>query len=423
VRRHLFRQGNKLMFANWEYDLSGIEAVWLVGAGKAGAPMALAAAQIVDDSLKGGVVIVKEGHLWENPPGTPASFERVSFVEAGHPIPDERGVNGTRKLLELMEQVGLNDLVICLISGGGSALMTAPAPDVTINDLQTLTRHLLASGADISEINCLRKHLDEVKGGGLARRAAPANLLTLILSDVVGDPLDVIASGPTVPDSSTFDQAWDVLEKYNLLEDAPPAVVRRLEQGRSGILPETPKQGDPIFDRVQNVVVGSNHQATEAALIQASREGLHAILLTTRLQGEARTAGKRLASLAPYLNSARKDRGYSCLVAGGETTVTIRGEGLGGRNQELALGSVETLAGIPGIVLLSLATDGGDGPTGAAGAVVTGETYERALNLGLDPLAYLTHNDSYHFFLALDDLLITGPTLTNVNDLTFLFAF
>jgi hydroxypyruvate reductase len=300
-----------------------------------------------------------------------------------------------------------------------------------LDDLQDLTELLLASGASINEINSLRKHLDTVKGGGLARAAAPATVATLILSDVVGNPLDVIASGPTVPDSSTFADAFAVLERYALLERTPDSIVERLRAGMRGEVPDTPKADDPLFANAQHVLVGSNEQAATAALHAARAEGCHALLLTTRAQGEARVVGQLLGAIAREVATSGGTGGLAnspllrpaCLILGGETTVTLRGDGHGGRNQELALAAVGEMTGLEHTVLVTLATDGSDGPTDAAGAVVTGETLARAQALGLDPAAALANNDAYPFFDALGDLLRPGPTHTNVNDLALVFAW
>lgn len=420
VRRRLRRDGDRLFVEGRAYDLSRFRKVWVVGAGKAGAPMAKAVEGILGSRLSGGLVIVKHGHALQ----ARESSGRIRILEAGHPVPDLHGVQATRRLVDLIGGCRHDDLALCLISGGGSALLTYPVPEVTLAQLQQLTTDLLASGADIREINTLRKHLDLVKGGGLARLAAPAQTVTLVLSDVIGDPLDVIASGPTAPDPTTFGDALAVLEKYGLAGRTVPAILERLESGRRGETPETPKPGDPLFERVQVAVVGSNSQAARAALEQAGAEGMQALLLSTTMQGEARQAGRLLAALAQQLafDEARIKR-PACLVCGGETTVTLAGNGMGGRNQELALGAVEGLAGLKDVALAALATDGGDGPSDAAGAVATGETLQRASLLGLNPSEYLANNDSYHFFQPLGDLLKPGPTLTNVNDLAFLFAF
>ena len=417
--RSLRREGNRLVIGGQAYDLNTFHRVLVVGAGKAGAPMAQAVANLLGDRLSGGLVIVKDGHTCGLQAVGP-----IELAEASHPLPDERGVAATQRLVELVRDARAGDLVVCVISGGGSALMVAPAPGISLSDLQALTSALLACGATIDEINALRKHLDVVKGGGLARLAAPASLLTLILSDVVGDALDVIASGPTVPDHSTFAQAWQSLERYTLSGQVPATVTGHLRRGLRGEIPETPKTGDPVFASVQNVIIGNNLQAAQAALAQARQAGFNTLLLTSHLQGEARQVGQFLAAIARQVAASGEPVGRpACIIAGGETTVTLRGKGKGGRNQELVLGAVKGLAGLQDVVLVSLATDGGDGPTDAAGAVITGQTLERARQAGLDPETFLANNDSYRFFDALGDLLRPGPTQTNVNDLAVIFAF
>lgn len=417
VRKHLSRAGDKLTADDQTYDLASFDSIYLVGAGKAGAPMAQAAIDLLGDRLKDGVVVVKDGYLPDKP--LPAGIE---ILPAGHPYPDERGQQAARRIRSLLEATTTNDLVICPLSGGGSALLTSPTTGISLQELRELTDLLLISGANIQEINTLRKHLDQVKGGNLARLAAPSCCLTLILSDVVGNPLETIASGPTVPDSSTYADALAVLSKYSLEDRIPVNVLEILQRGTRGEIPETPKPGDPLFDRVQNLIIGSNIQAALAGVAQAETEGYNSLLLTTYLQGEAQPAGQFLAAIARQIAAS----GYplarpACVVVGGETTVTVKGDGAGGRNQEMALGAVGPLAGIPAVTLVCLASDGGDGPTDAAGAVVSGETLSRARNLGMDPEEYLRRNDAYHFFAPLGDLLRTGPTLTNVNDLAFLF--
>ncbi len=381
--------------------------------------MAGAVAKIFSNRLSGGIVIVKEGHAADQTlEGT-----ELELMEASHPVPDERGVKGTENILALLEEAREDDLVICLISGGGSALLTAPVAGISLSDLQDLTKALLACGATINEMNALRKHLDRVKGGGLARAASPAHVFSLILSDVVGNPLDVIASGPTVPDTTTFQDAYAILEHYDLLEKISPDITEHIRKGVRGKANETPKPGDPIFERVQNFIIGSNLTSVEAAISQAQNEGFNTLLLTTYLQGEARQAGRVLAAIARQIAvTGQPIPRPACIVAGGETTVTLRGDGLGGRNQELALGAVEELAGLKNAALVTLATDGDDGPTDAAGAVVTGDTLKYAERAGLYPNDFLERNDSYHFFEPLGDLLKPGPTQTNVNDLVFIFV-
>ena len=436
VGRFLRREGDTLYAGERSFDLRALDHIIVVGAGKAGAPMARAAASILGDRLSAGLVVVKDGHLEAQsakrkaqsaePPSTAlrSTLYALRLVEAGHPVPDERGVQAARQIAALLEGLTAHDLVLALISGGGSALLTLPAPGLSLADLQALTAQLLACGASIGEINTLRKHLDSVKGGGLARMAYPAALATFILSDVVGSPLDIIASGPTVPDSSSFVDALAILAAYGLEAQAPPAVIAHLRRGAADAIPETPRPGDPLFARVSNTLVGSNELAADAALAAAVAEGFYPLLLTTSLDGEAREAGRLLAAVLREVSGSNRPVGRpACIIAGGETTVTLRGAGRGGRNQELALAAMPGLAGLPNVALVALATDGGDGPTDAAGAVVTGTSMARATALGLDPAAHLARNDAYPLFAALGDLLLPGPTATNVNDLAFLFAW
>ncbi len=413
----LQRDGDWLIVAGRRYDLRAFERVWLVGAGKAGAAMATAAVNALADRLSGGVVVVKDdGAIVPDVPG-------VTLLRAAHPTPDQRSVAAGEQIAALLAQAGARDLVIGLISGGGSALLNLPVPGVTLADLQSLTAALLACGAPIGAINTLRKHLDQLKGGGMARLAAPATLITLILSDVVGSPLDVIASGPTVADPTTFADALALLDHYGLRAGCPAAIIEYLNAGARGERPETVKPGDPALAAVHNVVIGSNAQAAQAALSAARAAGFNALLLTTYLEGEAREVGRVLAGIAREIATTGQPLSPpACLIAGGETTVTLRGTGRGGRNQELALSAALALAGLDEAVLVALATDGGDGPTDAAGAVATGDTVARARARGLDPLDHLQRNDAYPFFAALDDLLLPGPTGTNVNDLVFLLV-
>lgn len=422
VQRHLRREKMLLILPEHSYDLQHYERVFVVGAGKAGAPMARAAATLLGSELTAGIVIVKDSNEAQTDAGQDCGA-RLTCYPARHPLPDERGVAATQRIADLLADTTARDLVLVLISGGGSALLTLPAPGVSLADMEALTSALLNCGASINEINCLRKHLDLVKGGGLARLAEPATVITLILSDVVGSPLDVIASGPTVPDSTSFADAYRVLERYDLVHTIPPAVVERLQAGMRGKIADTPDVDDPIFARVQNVLVGNNPQAATAALLAARNEGFNPLLLTTFAQGEARIVGRLLAAIGREVAATNQPvHRPACIILGGETTVTLRGQGTGGRNQELALAAVRDLAGVPDVALITLATDGGDGPTDAAGAVVTGETLARSYNLGLDPDAALANNDAYPFFAALGDLLRPGPTETNVNDLAFIFA-
>ncbi len=416
IARHVRREGNWLLAGEAAYDLRTVGRIVVLGAGKASGAMARALEALLGDRLDRGLVIVKDGHT--------VPTTRIAVQTAAHPVPDARGVEATGKALALLAGLGPQDLVILLLSGGGSALLERPAPGLTLADLQTTTELLLRAGADIAEVNTVRKHLSAVKGGQLARAAAPASVLVLVLSDVIGDPLDVIASGPAAPDPTTFADAVAVLERYALWTRVPAAVAHRLQAGAAGRLPDTPKAGDPVFARVRHVIVGNNRCAAEAAVAQARALGLHALLLSTFVEGEAREVGRLLGALARELATSQQPAPRpACLVLGGETTVTVRGEGRGGRNLEVALGAVASVAGLPDVLLLTAATDGQDGPTEAAGAWVDGTSLARAQSRGLDPRAFLHRNDAYSFFAALGDLLITGPTLTNVNDLLFVYAF
>lgn len=394
---------------------AGAGRVLVVGAGKGSAPMAQAVEEVLGARVWGGAVCVKDGH------GVP--LERVAVLEASHPVPDARGLEAAARILELVRGAGPEDLVISVFSGGGSALLTLPAPGVSLEDLRELTGLLLACGASIGEINALRKHLSQVSGGRLAVAAHPARVVNLVLSDVVGDKLDVIASGPLSADPSTFAQARETLRRYGLEDRVPLTVHRVLEAGERGEVPETPKEGHPALEGVVHAVVGSNRLSLEAAAEAARRLGYRPLLLSSRLQGEAREAARFLAAVAKESQlSGDPVPPPACLLAGGETTVTLRGTGKGGRNQELALALALELEGWPGIAGLSGGTDGTDGPTDAAGAVCDHATVPRARSRGLDPRRHLDDNDSYAFFDALGDLVRTGPTRTNVMDVQVLLV-
>jgi glycerate 2-kinase len=410
VYRKVTLEDGKLRVGERVFDLGGFKRVLVVGAGKASAPMAKALEAILRDRIEGGSLVVKEGHG--------LALGKISVEEASHPVPDMRGVKGTQRIMDLLSSAGQEDLVIGLISGGGSALLVAPVQGITLKDKQEVTRLLLSCGATIHEVNTVRKHLSAVKGGQLARLAAPATLITLILSDVIGDDLDVIASGPTVPDKSTFLQAKEVLQKYSLWDKVPPAVRGVMDRGVAGKIPDTPKDGDPCFQRCHWEIVGSNLQALMAAREFSESLGYRSMILTSRLEGEAREVAKALVSIAKEVKATGNPIGVPCcILSGGETVVTLRGKGKGGRNMELALSASMALDGMEDLVFLSAGTDGTDGPTDAAGAIADGTTIARARRLGLSPLRYLDENDSYHFFEALGDLVITGPTRTNVMDI------
>ena len=403
VRRHVRREGDVLVVVGRLYDLGDYARVFVVGGGKAAVSMAAAIAEILGERLAEGVVVTKHEHARGR------SIPGIQVIEAGHPVPDQSSVRGARAVADLVARATERDLVVCLISGGGSALLTLPVPGLTLAELQSLTDALLRCGATINEVNTVRKHCSGIKGGNLVRLAAPAQVVTLVLSDVVGDPLDVIASGPTVPDTTTVADAREVLARYGISTALP--------------LQETPKPVDAIFDKVQNVVVGSNRLAALAAVNRARELGFGALLLSTYVEGEAREAGRVAAALAKGIRAHGDPLSPpACLVWGGETTVTVRGDGLGGRNQELALAAALALDGWRDVLIMALATDGNDGPTDAAGAIVTGETLPRARERGLDARTALEANDSYHFFDALGGLIRTGPTGTNVNDLLFVLV-
>jgi len=377
--------------------------VFLLGAGKASGAMAAAAEEVVGERVGGGFVVVKDGYG--------ARLRRVEIAEAGHPVPDARGVAASARLLETARGAREDDLILFLVSGGGSALTPAPAPPITFAEKQEVTRLLLASGATIGELNAVRKHLSFFKGGQLARAAWPAAVLTLALSDVIGDPLDVIASGPTAPDPTTFADALEVLARRGLTGRVPASVARRLESGGAGEIQETPKPGDPLFERVRNVVIGNNALVTDAAVATAGRLGYRTDLATRELQGEARDVAR------DFVAHARRLEPPACLIAGGETTVTVRGQGKGGRCQEFALAAALELRPTDRITILAAGTDGTDGPTDATGAIVDAGSIERGSAGGADARLALADNDAYRFLRASDDLLVSGPTRTNLLDL------
>ena len=386
--------------------------VYGLGIGKAAIPMMDALVEQIP--LSGGLAVTKFTSR--------ETSRQYIIMGGGHPVPDARSLHAGEKALEFVSSLGEEDTLICLISGGGSALVTAPHEGISLEDLQSLTSLLLSCGARIDEINTIRRHLDRIKGGGLAR-ATKAKVMSLILSDVIGNPLEAIASGPTVPDPTTKKDALEILKKYEIEEQVPNSIAHILLRASSPapVILETAKDsGGSIAARVQNLIIGDNKLASHAALEQAKDEGFHTQILTNELQGEAREVGMRLAK---QLRDEISKRSHPfCLIAGGETTVTIQGNGKGGRNQELALAAVDELAGLKNVMLISLATDGDDGPTDAAGAVVTGKSARRAESLGLGAADYLSRNDAYPFFDAVGDLIKTGPTGTNVNDLIFLIG-
>jgi hydroxypyruvate reductase len=409
IRRHLARDGERLKIGNERVDLGGVREIVVVGLGKAGAPMAAAVEEILGPRIARGLVVTKYGHVQPT--------RAIRIHEAGHPVPDDAGMAGARAVLDHVKGLAPEDLVLVLISGGGSALTPAPVEGIALAEKQSLTKALLACGADIREMNTLRKHISRIKGGQLARAAAPARVFALILSDIVGDPLDAIASGPTVPDPTTYADALGILDKYRIRNEIPASIRTHLEAGAAGRIPETPKPDDPVFGRVKSVMVASNIQALEAAKAEAQRLGFQAIILSSFIEGETREIARMHAALALEVRSSgHPAKPPVCLITGGETTVTLRGKGKGGRNQEFALAAALDIAGLGDVVVLSAGTDGTDGPTDAAGALADGDTVSRAVGLGLKPRAALDGNDAYPFFERLGDLVITGPTRTNVMD-------
>ena len=400
VLDHLSFDGRVLKAGRKRYRLAEFDHIQVIGAGKAGAAMAHAIERLLGRRISGGLINV--------PDGTAAKLRRVQLQPCGHPIPDERGADGARRMLEIARAAGPRDLLIACISGGASAMLPAPAPPLTLVEKQQLTRQLLASGATIHEMNAVRKHLSLIKGGQLAQAAFPATLLTLMISDVVGDDPEVIGSGPTVPDPSTVDNAVRILQKYGIHVPAEA-------------LHETPKPGDRAFAHSSHLIVASNKQAIAAAAECARKLGYRTMVLSTTIEGETREIANMHARIArEILETGRPIRRPACLLSGGETTVTVRGKGLGGRNQEFVLAAALGLGSAGPVTILSAGTDGIDGPTPAAGAIADSTTLPRASAAGLDARRFLEDNDSYHFFEPLDALLKTGPTGTNVADIRVL---
>lgn len=410
LKDHVRRAGDSLDIAEKFYDLARVRRIVVVGAGKASALMAQAVEPLLGDKIFAGLVLVKDGYAQPT--------NNVRIVEAGHPIPDVRGVSGANEIVQMLATVNGNDLVFCLLSGGGSALLSAPADGITLEDKQRATELLLRCGAPIQEINAIRKHASKLKGGQLAQLAFPARVVSFVLSDVIGDPLDAIASGPTTADPTTFADCLAIVDRYGLGRSMPAALRARFELGRRGHIAETPKPADPLFANVQNVLIGNNRRAVRAAEEHAAALGYHTLVLDDPVQGEAAQAGRGHAAIAAKLARIGAPLARPvCVISGGEPTVTVRGSGLGGRNQEFATAAATEISGLPDVVILSGGTDGTDGPTDAAGGIVDGSTAERGKALGLDATAFLHRNDTYHFLEAVDDLLITGPTFTNVMDI------
>jgi len=419
-------------------DLTEFNRIFIIGAGKATAPMAQALEEILGDRISEGLIGVKPGHT--------APLKCIKQIEGGHPVPNQGSITAAAKITELAEQGDKDSLFINLISGGGSALLTLPFSDnnhsLTLEDMQAVTQALLSCGATIQEINCIRKHLSSIKGGRLAEKCYPSRSINLILSDVVGDDLQSIASGLTVPDETTYRDAALILKKYGIEEKMPQAVRGLLSAGEQGIINETPKPENECFSNSQNILLGTNSVALAAAALEASRLGYNPVILSSRVTGEAREIAKFYSALAqegaaqaalsetePEAAGRQRDpraplriyRKPVCILAGGETTVTIRGNGTGGRNQEMALSFLSEIASRPsafkGVLFASIATDGNDGPTDAAGAFASSDLAVRSAKQGLSINDYINNNDAYTFFSEIDGLVKTGPTNTNVCDI------
>jgi len=415
IKNQIKLVNSQLNIIDRKFHLDKFRNIYVIGGGKASGLMALALEKILGNLIKKGVIAVKDH--------TGRKYELIKIIKASHPIPDQNSVQAAKEIEEIAKNAGENDLVIALISGGASALVSYPIKPLTLTDKQNVTNILLKSGASIHEINTIRKHLSGIKGGQLAKKVDPATLITLIISDVVGDDLSFISSGPTVPDKTSFQDCMSIIEKYELHDKLPVKVIEHLKKGISGLIPDTPKSNDKVFSKVHNLLIGNNRIAAFEAAKKAKSMGFNTILLTTLLQGEAREIAKFLVSIAKEVKKSDLPvKKPACIIAAGESTVTIKGTGKGGRNQEMALAAAIELDNIDGITFLSAGTDGIDGFTDAAGAIVDGKTISKSKQLGLSPMKYLKNNDSYNFFAPLDDLIIIGQTYTNVMDLQILIV-
>jgi glycerate-2-kinase len=409
IMKHIRLEDNYLKIDNHVFDLRSINNIYVIGAGKASAMMGAEVEKVLGDRIKSGHIVVKHGFF--------VDLKYIKVTEAGHPVPDSNGYKATSDILKIARMADINDLVICLFSGGGSALLADAPEGCTPRDMMLLSDLLVNSGACISEINAVRKHLSGVKGGQLAKIVYPAPLINLILSDVPGDSLDVIASGPTVPDSTTFRHAMGVLTKFKLTQKVPRRILKYLEEGTLGLHAETPKPGDIIFNKTYNILAGSNKMALEAARKKAIDNNINALIIDDQLQGDVNDVAEYLVGCAMKFNSDVNEVKPLCLLFGGETTVRMTGKGKGGRNQHLALSVAVILRELPGITVLCSGTDGNDGPTDASGAVVDSDTINQAVVQKLDHVKYLTKFNSYNFFKKAGGHIITGPTMTNVMDI------
>ncbi len=415
IRRNLSMSGDNLKVNDSIYKLNEYKNIYVVGGGKASAPMAVALEEMLGDRITSGIINVKYGYSLQT--------SKIEIIEAGHPIPDRNGLIGAKRMTRLLDRAGEDDLVIALISGGASALIPLPVNGITLKDKKRVADLLLKSGAAIDEINVVRKHLSMVKGGQMALMAYPARVVSLILSDVIGDPMDIIASGPTVPDKSSYEDAKEILVRFKLWNQIPVSARSHLKKGINRKVAETPKRGHRAFKRVRNLIIGNNQVVMDEAERKAKEVGYDTLVLSRSIKGEAREVAKAFGSIAGVIcRSGASVKRRICVIAGGETTVKVKGKGRGGRAQEFALAAALEISGLNGVTMVGFATDGTDGPTDAAGAIVDGSTVDRAKRSGLDPRNLLDINDSYSFFKSLGDLIITGPTFTNLNDLYLIFV-
>lgn len=414
IRKFLQLNDNVLIAGGKQIEIGG--RLIVIGAGKPSAKMAQVVEEILGSHITDGLIVTKYGHA--------LPLRRTKLVEAGHPIPDAAGMRAAHDTRELLRGLTRNDIVLVLISGGGSALWPAPAEGITLEEKQEVTHLLLRAGANIRELNAVRKHLSGIKGGQLAMWASPARVISLIMSDVIGDPIDFIGSGPTAPDTTSFSDALAIIQKYGL--DVPKAVLERFQEGAHGNIPETPKPGDAIFKSVDNYVIANNRLLVDAATERARELQFNTLILGTEVEGEAKDIGRFFAAITrETARTGNPIKAPACILAAGETTVTVRGRGVGGRNQEMALAWAISMAARPfsaQACFASVATDGTDGPTTAAGGLVDPFTCSRAIELGLMPQKFLRANDSSNFLKTTGDLIVTGPTQTNLMDLQILLV-
>lgn len=413
IKRNIYVKNKEIVIGGkYKISINKANNIYVVGFGKASGAMAEEVERILGDLISDGVVIILKGTREKY------DVRRIKLVEASHPIPSRENIMGAEKIVRLLEKAGRRDVVIVLISGGGSALMTLPKEKFTLEEIAKTTEVVMKAGATINELNAVRKHLSRVKGGQLLRYAYPARLYALILSDVVGDPLDTIASGPTAPDTTTYRDAYEVLKKYDLVDKVSPKIIEYFKSGIAGETPETPKPRDGLFRKANNIIIGNNRIALEKASKILNERGYRVRILSSYIEGEARDVGTVMASIALEINKYNKPfKKPVILLAGGETTVKVRGNGVGGRNQEFVLSAGIKAKGLENIVIASMGTDGIDGNSPAAGAIIDGEIIKESLDKGIDPYTYLYNNDSFNYFSEIGGSIITGPTDTNVNDI------